>query len=545
MADKVPPRIPAGMRDILPAQMIKRQYVLDIVRTIFERYGFEPLQTSAVELSETLMGKYGEEAERLIYKAWYGDTPGDEFSLRYDLSVPLCRVVAMYPELPRPFKRYQIAPVWRADRPQRGRYREFFQCDVDIVGSASMLADAEIVALAYEVLTGLGFSEFTIAINNRKILDGIGQYAGVPETLQAGLYRSIDKLDKIGMAGVRSELLMVGVPGQIMEPLQRIARLAIQGKLPFEQMRDRMIASSDQGGEGLPTGLADAILEPLQEQVRSAIERQIAPGELQAATRALVMELSAPLRRYYSTQTDIIPDEVVDRLLGLLQIKGSNQQILDDLAGRLSGYPRAIEGINELRELFGGLEAMGVPSDICQISFAMVRGLEYYTGPIFEITVEKPKAMPSITGGGRYDELIGLFADRSYPATGISFGIERIIDAMDELGMFPAELNRTTAEVLVTTFSRETAAASLQTAARLRQAGINTTVYFEADDRLGTQIGYASALGIPFVVILGPDEIAAGTVTLRKLGKTREDSAEQTIAQTDLPEAIRAWRAAR
>jgi len=198
MPEKVTPRIPAGMRDILPEQMIKRQYVLDAVRQVFERYGFEPLQTSAVELTETLTGKYGEEAERLIYKAWYGDTPGDEFSLRYDLSVPLCRVVAMYPDLPRPFKRYQIAPVWRADRPQRGRYREFSQCDVDIVGTTSMLANAEVVAIAYEVLVTLGFTEFTVNINNRKLLDGIGKYAGVPESLQSGLYRSIDKLDKIG-----------------------------------------------------------------------------------------------------------------------------------------------------------------------------------------------------------------------------------------------------------------------------------------------------------------------------------------------------------
>ena len=198
MADAVEPRIPAGMRDILPDQMLKRQYVLDVVRTTFEEYGFEPLQTSAIELSETLLGKYGPDAERLIYKAWYGDEPSGEFALRYDLSVPLSRVVAMYPDLPRPFKRYQIAPVYRADRPQKGRYREFYQCDVDVVGTNSMMADAEIVAVVVEVLTRLGFSGVSVSINNRKLLDGIGQFAGIPQALQPGLYRSIDKLDKIG-----------------------------------------------------------------------------------------------------------------------------------------------------------------------------------------------------------------------------------------------------------------------------------------------------------------------------------------------------------
>lgn len=536
MAEKIQARIPAGMRDILPEQMIKRQYVLDVVRAVFEQYGFEPIQTPAIELSETMTGKYGEEAERLIYKTWYGDTPNDELSLRYDLSVPLCRLVAMYPDLPRPFKRYQIAPVWRADRPQKGRYREFFQCDADVVGSPSMLADAEIVAVVYEVLRRLGFTDFTISINNRKILDGIGQYAGVPETLQAGLYRSIDKLDKIGLDGVRRELLMVGMPTEPQQPLQRVARLAIQGKLDVANLREDLAIDNV-----LDSNLVDAILPTFQNLIREAMSKQIPSGELQAATTQLVGDLASQLRAFYGNQVVVIPDDVVDRLLDLLQIKGPGQDVLDGLTRRLQGQPRAMEGIDDLRSLFNYLSAMGVPDDAYELNFAMVRGLEYYTGPIYETTIRKPKAMPSITGGGRYDDLIGLFASTSYPATGTSFGIERIIDAMDELGMFPSDIGRTTAQVLVTSFGEEMVSASLGLSTQLRQAGINTAMYFDYADRLGDQIGYASAKGIPYVVILGPDEWAAGQATIRRLGQTAEESEQRTVRLDDAADTILNW----
>lgn len=534
MSQKVPPRIPAGMRDILPDQMVKRQYVLDVVRAVFERFGFEPLQTSAIELTETLMGKYGEEAERLIYKAWYGDKPGGEFALRYDLSVPLARVVAMYPELPRPFKRYQIAPVWRADRPQKGRYREFYQCDVDIVGSANMLADAEIVAVIYETLSRLGFTDFTISINNRKLLDGIGQYAGVPKSLQEGLYRSIDKLDKIGVEGVRRELLMVGVPNDPVEPLQRVARLAIQGKLAAEEMHRYMVDN-----ERLDPVLADSVLERLQWLVAEAREKNIAPGALQAVTREMVAEMAPQLRTYYSRRAEIIPTAVVDRLLDLLQISGPPAEVLGDLGKRLKDYPRALEGIAELRDLFAYLGEMDIPERVTMLNFAMVRGLEYYTGPIYETTIREPRAMPSITGGGRYDELIGMFADVSYPATGTSFGIERIMDAMDELGMFPPDIRATTAEVLVTVFDASTVGESLRLVMALRRDGINASLYFDYNDWLGEQIGYAAAKGIPFVVILGPDEIRAGQATIRALGETRTEGDQRTVPIGEVAQVIR------
>ena len=226
MNKKVKPRVPRGMRDILPEQMVRRQYVIDVIRGVFEEFGFEPLQTPAIELEETLKGKYGEEAERLIYSTTYGR--GEEkLSLRYDLSVPLCRVVAMYPNLPKPFKRYHIAPVWRADRPQKGRFREFYQCDADTVGSSSMLGDAETVAVIYNILYRLGFRDFAVTINNRKILNGLGQFAGVPDELLRGLYQSIDKLPKIGAEGVKRELLAVGLSDSVFESLRKVARLSL------------------------------------------------------------------------------------------------------------------------------------------------------------------------------------------------------------------------------------------------------------------------------------------------------------------------------
>jgi histidyl-tRNA synthetase len=541
MAEKTPPRIPSGMRDILPDQMLRRQYVIDVVRATFEEFGFEPLETPAIELSETLTGKYGPEAERLIYKAWYGGEAArfDEFSLRYDLSVPLSRVVAMYPDLPRPFKRYQIAPVWRADRPQKGRYRQFYQCDVDTVGSASMLADAEVVCVTYEVLNRLGFSDFVISINNRKILNGIGQYAGVPAGLLGGLYRSIDKLEKIGREGVERELLMVGIPEGPQVALQRAIRLALQGKLPRDQLRAHLLAPA-QGDEALPPALVDGVVPHLERVLEEAAGQDIASGRLQAISVELAGRLAPPLRDYFGAE-QIIPDDVVRRLLDLLSVSGDSRAILDGLACQLQDYPEAVEGIEELREMIGYLDDLGIPAEICKINFWMVRGLEYYTGPIYETSIREPKAMPSIVGGGRYDDLIGMFMDHSYPATGLSLGIERIIDAMEELDMFPADIRATTAEVLMTAFNRDTLSESLKLANALRKAGLNTAMYFDYQDRLGDQIGYASAKGIPFVVILGPDEIATGQATVRRLGRTAEEAEERVVARDRVVDAIKNW----
>ena len=420
----IKPRVPRGMRDILPEQMIRRQYVIDVIRGVFEEFGFEPLQTPALELSEVLTGKYGPDAEKLIYQA--GHVGGKEdISLRYDLSVPLCRVVAMHPQLPKPFKRYQIDPVWRAERPQKGRYRQFFQCDADTVGTESMLADAENVNLIYQVLNRLGFKQFEININDRKLITGIGQFAGVPTEQLGGLYRSIDKLDKIGLSGVSAELA----------------------------------------------------------------ENQI-------------------------------PEPVIEKLLALLQIEGDAETVLNALSNQLGDSEVANDGISELEELSGYLTILGVPEEFYRINVSMVRGLEYYTGPIYETVVEEPK-IGSITGGGRYDELIGSFSKQSYPATGTSFGIERIIDVMEEFDMFPTAVGKTVTQVLVTVFDADLTQESLKLATLLRSNGIRTEVYCRST-RISTQMKYADSKGIPYAVILGSDEVETGTVAVRDLASREQ-----------------------
>ncbi|MBC7260126.1 MAG: histidine--tRNA ligase [Chloroflexi bacterium] len=439
MPERITPRLPRGMRDILPEKMILRDYVMNTIRTVFEQFGFEPLHTPAVELAETLMGKYGPDAERLIYDV--RQRQGQEaLALRYDLSVPLSRVVAMNPDLLLPFKRYQIAPVWRAERPQKGRYREFYQCDADIVGSASMLADAEIIAVIYTVLERLGFQRYTTRINNRKVLTGIGIYSGVAGEALGQLYRSIDKLDRIGMDGVRKEL------------------------------RDAGIA-----------------------------------------------------------------EDVIARMVDLLEIRGDSMAIIPEMMQRLEGIDIAAEGLAELKGLVSYLDAMGVPEGAYQIDFAMVRGLDYYTGPIYETVVEEPK-IGSITGGGRYDRLIEMFSSRGYPATGTTIGIERIIDVMDELHMFPASLRRTLVEVLVLQFDPGLLAETLRFTRALREQGLRVELYFEADS-VKKQFRYASRKGIPFAAILGPDEAAQGQVTIKNLdlGKQR------TVPQAQAADIIRNW----
>jgi histidyl-tRNA synthetase len=420
MPPKIQPRLPKGMRDFLPQEMIKREYVFGIVREVFHLYGFEPLQTPVLELRETLMGKYGEEAEKLIFNAQH---PGgkEELALRYDLTVPLARVVAQYQnEITSPFRRYQLSPVWRGERPQKGRYRELYQCDADIVGVAGMTADAEIVGLVVAVLQRLGFQRFSVKINNRKLLTAIGQYAGVEGDQLGELYRSIDKIDKIGAEGVREELIRRGLP----------------------------------------------------------------------------------------------PD-VVTRMMELIRVELPEAEKLDYLEDVLGSASGAAEGLDELRELIEHLNNADVPSEFYAFDFTMVRGLSYYTGPIYETIITEPN-LGSVTGGGRYDDLVGMFRGESLPTTGTSLGIERIIDLMDILGLYPPEIGGTVVQVLVTVFNPETQKESEKLAAELRRAGIRTELYM-LDRQIGRQIGYADKKGIPLVALLGADEIAAGVVKFKRL----------------------------
>jgi len=434
---KIEPRLPKGMRDFLPQQMIKREYVFNIVREVFHLYGFEPLQTPVLELHETLMGKYGEDAEKLIFNAQH---PGgkEELALRYDLTVPLARVVAQYQnEITLPFKRYQLSPVWRAERPQRGRYREFYQCDADIVGVAGMNADAEIIGLIVTALRRLGFPQFSVKINNRKLLVAMGQYSGVPDAQLGDLYRSVDKFDKIGAEGVQKEL----------------------------------------------------------------VERGIAAAS-------------------------------VSRMMELIQARRPGIENLDYLDEVMGHFPAAQDGIRELRELAGHLADAAIPPQFYEFDFTMVRGLGYYTGPIFETVITEPN-LGSVTGGGRYDDLVGLFRGESLPTTGTSLGIERIIDLLDILKLYPPHIGGTVVQVMVTVFGDDTRAASTAFAADLRTAGVRTELYM-LDKQIGKQMTYADKKRIPLVAVLGSQEIADGTVKLKRLA----DGEEVTIARAAAPAKI-------
>lgn len=432
---KLNARTPKGMRDYLPKDMLKRDYVFKVVREVFESYGFEPIDTPVLELRQTLEGaNYGQDAQKLIY---YAQHPGakEELALRYDLTVPLSRFYAEHEnELSLPFRRYHIAPVWRGERPQKGRYREFYQCDADIVGVQSMAADAEAVSVVDTALKRLGFRDFAVKMNNRKLLTGIGIYAGVPDEQLGSLYRLIDKTDKIGLDGVAEEMRKEGMPEAMIGRMQGIFR--IDGNGSFSERL--------------------AMLGHLKEE--------------------------------------------------------------------LSEIPIAVEGITELEELTQALDALGLPAENSGLDFTMVRGLGYYTGPIFETIITKPDNLGSVQGGGRYDELIGMFRGQSLPTTGISLGIERLIDLMDMLNLYPESITGTVVQALVTVFEPSLQMESLRLATRLRSVGIRTETYMDGKKALGKQISYADKKGIPLVVILGPEEYQQGQARLKRLADAYEET---------------------
>lgn len=432
----VAPQIPKGFRDFLPERMALRRTITGMMIAVFERFGFQPLDTPCLEYAETLEGKYGEEGEKLMYK--FEDRGGRMVALRYDLTIPLCRVVAMHPELVKPFKRYHIAPVWRADKPQKGRFREFYQCDIDIIGADSMVADAELLVITHAVLRDVGFTNFIMRINNRKLLNALAVKAGLQEQAVADFLRTLDKLDKIGIDAVRDELRAKGM---------------------------------------------------LQERMESCL----------AAITAAAGE--AP------------------------------RTALDAAAGLVQGIAVGEEGVRELALLQDVLAASGVPEERYRFDLTLARGLDYYTGPIFETVVTEPR-IGSITGGGRYDNLIGLFTGKPVPATGTSFGLERMITVMEELGS--ALPKSSAAQVLVTFFDTALLGNSIRIVNMLRDAGISAEFYF-SPDKLKKQLSYAAAKAIPRVVILGPDENRAGMIVLRNM----QDGSQTTVPQTGLVDALR------
>jgi histidyl-tRNA synthetase len=431
-----------GMRDFLPADVRRREYVIRVIKEVYERYGFEPLETPAVENIETLTGKYGEEGNQLIYKILkrgvHESTGEADLALRYDLTVPLARVVAEYREqLPKFFKRYQIQPVWRADRPARGRFREFYQCDVDVLGSRSMIVETEICAAAVEALTKLGFRDFKLRLNHRQVLTGVLETAGVPLNKHDSALVAIDKLDKIDAQGVTRELTA-----------REIEKSAADSLINFF--------------DGL-----------------SSLEHA---AELHASEDP-------------EKQSEALNAAVLGRLV---EFVGANE-----LGAR---------GIEELRSILRYAAAAGVASKI-EIDPTLARGLSYYTGAIMEITV---KDLPgSLGGGGRYDNLVGMFAGSDVPACGFSLGLERIIVVMTERAMFPKDVGRSS-EVMVAIWNEATIEESLAIAAQLRARGVRVEIYPEPD-KLAKQFKYAAAVQVPFVVVIGEVEKEKDEVAIKNM----------------------------
>lgn len=413
----IEPRLLKGFRDFLPEDMILRNKVISIIREVFELHGFLPLETPTLEHLDILSGKYGEEGEKLIYK--FTDHGNREIAMRYDLTVPFSRVIAQYPELPRPFRRYQIQPVWRADKPQKGRFREFYQCDCDIVGAEDVTAESEIISVIYHSLKALGFEDFVIKINHRSILNGLLSVTGQDAKFLLPLCRSIDKLDKIGTDGVGNELLQNG----------------------FSQ------ASAD-------------------------------------------------------------------KILNILTISNtSSNDNMEKAAADLMDNEESRTAMQQLKKLFGLLKASNIHERYYKFDMSLARGLDYYTGTVFETVVNEPK-IGSITGGGRYDELIGMFAKEKIHAVGTSLGLERIIEVVKTFNLI--EVPKSVSKVLIVNFSDETSDYTSLLANVLRADHIKCEIYPESA-KLAKQIKYADRLQIPFVIICGSEEMKERNVLVKKL----------------------------
>jgi histidyl-tRNA synthetase len=445
-----------GTRDFLPDDLRRRHYVIDIVRDVYRRYGFEPLETPAFENIATLLGKYGDEGNQLIFKILrrgeHEATGQADLALRYDLTVPLARVVAQYQsELPRFFKRYQIQPVWRADRPARGRFREFYQCDIDAIGSTSPVVEVELLAAVSDVLTRLGFADFTIRLNHRHALSAMLECVGIPATLHGVTLVALDKLDKIGVDGVAGELRTRGIDD--------------------------------------------------------------------AAASACLAFLAT------STAPDLSAQDVLQRLVSLFQRGDAPHDVGLAAAANL--------------QTIVDLSASSSAAAHIRIDTSLARGLSYYTGAIMEIAV--PDLAGSLGGGGRYDNLIGMFLGKDVPACGFSLGLERIIVVMTERGMFPSEVSAAPATVMVAFLDDSCRAAALGLAADLRRQGVSVDVYPEASRKFDKPLKYAVSREVPFLAIIGSDELASGQVALRDMVARTQ----QMISPADVVAAARSHRAGR
>ena len=446
------PSIPKGTRDFSPAEMAKRNYIFNTIKDVYALYGYQQIETPSMETLQTLMGKYGEEGDKLLFKIlntgdFIGKLPSEEFvsdnvlklaakicekGLRYDLTVPFARYVVMHrDELQMPFKRYQIQPVWRADRPQKGRYREFYQCDADVVGSDSLLNEVELIQIIDTVFTKFGIN-VQIKVNNRKILAGIAEYIGQPDKI-VDITVAIDKLDKIGVDAVNAEMLANG-----------------------------------------------------------------------------------------------ISEEAVSKLQPILTMSGTNKEKLETIAQTIATSEIGVKGVEETRFILEKVEAVGMQNEL-QLDLTLARGLNYYTGAIFEVKA-KDVTIGSITGGGRYDNLTGIFGMPGLSGVGISFGADRIYDVLNTLDLYPQNATQAT-QVLFINFGEAEADFCLPIATKVRAAGISVELYPDSA-KMKKQMAYANSKSIPFVVLVGENEINQGKVTLKNMitGDQQLVSAEELIA---------------
>ena len=432
------PSIPKGTRDFSPVEMAKRNHIFDTIKSVFRTYGYQPIETPAMENLTTLLGKYGDEGDKLLFKILNsGDftkkvqpqeftsentnalsTKICEKGLRYDLTVPFARFVVQYQnDITFPFKRYQIQPVWRADRPQKGRYREFYQCDVDVIGSNSLLNEVELVLIIDEVFSKLGVNT-TIKLNNRKILSGMAEVVGETERL-VDITVAIDKIDKIGIEAVNRELADKGVSQTAIEQLQPI-----------------------------------------------------------------------------------------------IQLQGTNAEKLEILSNSLATSEIGLKGIEEMRNIFATLEALGNLRTTVELDLSLARGLNYYTGAIFEVKANDME-MGSICGGGRYDDLTGIFGLKNVSGVGVSFGADRIYDVMQHLNLFPESL-LASSQVMFANFGHKEAAYCLPIIQKFRAAGISAELYPDAA-KMKKQFDYANKKSIQYVVIVGESEMLKGEVSVKNM----------------------------
>ena len=444
MAQK--PSIPKGTRDFSPEEMMRRTYIFDTIKSVFRLFGYAPLETPSMENLSTLLGKYGDEGDKLLFKILNSGDYGAKLSeeelrqaskisekgLRYDLTVPFARYVVQHQnEIVFPFKRYQIQPVWRADRPQKGRYREFYQCDVDVIGSKSLLSEVELVDIVARVFSKLGIA-VTLKMNNRKILYGIAESIGHADKM-VDITVAIDKLDKIGLDNVKAELRERG-----------------------------------------------------------------------------------------------IDDEAITKLQPILELSGTNSEKLSKLGDIIGESETGVKGIEEMRTIFDNVAALGI-GITPELDLSLARGLNYYTGAIFEVKAND-FAIGSISGGGRYDDLTGIFGMPGMSGVGISFGADRIYDVMLGLNLFPEELACST-KVLFVNLGAAEEQCSMRLVAKLRDRGVASEIYPEAA-KMKKQMEYANRRGIPYVVIIGSNELERGVATVKDMrsGEQSEMTFEELVA---------------